>query len=92
MLGEELTLHIRDTFKTLFTSTLSHHRSRASLGQHHSQNNAFLQHYQWLYSIPQPEEIARSMFSLPSLKAPGLGGYNAVFFQKSWHIVGPRYF
>ena len=36
MSGEELKLHIWDAFKMLFISTLSHHRSRASLGQHHS--------------------------------------------------------
>ena len=87
--GEELTLHIRDAFKTMFTSTSSPHRSRSFLGQHHCQNSHFLVHQQWLTSIPQLEEIARNMFSLPHLMAPGQDGYHAVFFQKSWHIIGP---
>jgi len=42
-----------------------------------------------LSSIPQPVEILRNILSLPPLKAPGTGGYHALFFQNNWYILGP---
>ena len=89
MSGEALSLHISDAFKMLFTSTSSHNRSKALLGQQHSQNSPLLEHYQWLSSIPQPKEISRNILSLPPLKGPGLDGYHAIFFKRNWHIIDP---
>ena len=32
-------------------------------------------------------EIKEAFFSLPSNKAPGSDGFNALFFKWSWHII-----
>jgi len=43
--GDALTAHIIDAFKILFTATSSQTRSKASLGEKHSQNRPYLEHY-----------------------------------------------
>lgn len=81
--GEALTTHILASFKKLFMGTLVHMCLDARLGQQYSPNSPFLEHSQWLSSIPQSKEISWSIFSLPPLKAPGPNGYHAIFFQKN---------
>lgn len=34
------------------------------------------------------EEIKDAIFSMSALKAPGLDGFHAIFFQSQWDIVG----
>ncbi|KAA3469841.1 reverse transcriptase [Gossypium australe] len=35
------------------------------------------------------EDICNAVKTMPSLKAPGVDGFVATFFQRYWHIVGP---
>lgn len=35
------------------------------------------------------EDIKQAMFSIGGLKAPGIDGYPAIFFQRNWNQVGP---
>ncbi|KAA3468713.1 reverse transcriptase [Gossypium australe] len=35
------------------------------------------------------EDICNAVKSMPPLKAPGVDGFVATFFQRYWHIVGP---
>ncbi|CAL9238076.1 unnamed protein product, partial [Arabidopsis halleri] len=42
-----------------------------------------------LTSIPTPEEVTSTVFSLPRNKAPGPDGFTVDFFINSWSVVGP---
>ena len=52
-------------------------------------NSPFFENAQSLISIPQPDEIYRTLRVLPPLKAPGSDGYHALFFQSNWPNLGP---
>ncbi|KAH9752901.1 putative ribonuclease H protein [Citrus sinensis] len=36
----------------------------------------------------EDEEIKNVIFSMKALKAPGIGGLHALFYQTQWHVVG----
>lgn len=36
----------------------------------------------------QEFEVKDALFSMDPYKAPGIDGFNPMFFQKFWHIVG----
>ena len=37
------------------------------------------------------EEIKRAIFSMKPLKAPGIDGLQAIFYQSQWHTIGPSF-
>ena len=41
-----------------------------------------------LVTLPSPDEIKASLWSLKPFKAPGPDGLHPGFFQRCWHIVG----
>lgn len=43
---------------------------------------------QSLRLLVEDNEIRQSIFSMKPLKAPGVDGYPAVFYQSQWHLVG----
>ena len=75
LIGEPLLQHINAAFKKLFQATFAHLRP-------------FLENAQSLTQIPRLEEIFRNLKDLPPLKAPGLDGYHALFFQTNWTNLG----
>ncbi|XP_061340525.1 uncharacterized protein LOC133287003 [Gastrolobium bilobum] len=38
------------------------------------------------------EEVKRAFFQMPALKAPGVNGYPALFFQRNWEILQEQVF
>ncbi|KAL4278536.1 hypothetical protein GQ457_03G025960 [Hibiscus cannabinus] len=46
------------------------------------------EHNQNLLAHFQPDEIHAAVFGMPPMKASGMDGYHALFFQKYWHVVG----
>ena len=89
VLGESLITHIIAAFMLMFTSASPHTAPQFPMVRQYHRNNPLLEHYQWLSSIPLPEEISRTILSLPPLKVPVLDGYHAIFFQRNWNILGP---
>ena len=73
----------------LFTSASPHTAPQFPMVRYYCRDNPLLEHYQWLSSIPLPEEISRTVLSLPPLKSSGSDGYHAIFFQRNWNILGP---
>ena len=45
---------------------------------------------QTLSNIPFPGEIYKALRDLPSLKAPGLDGFHALFFSEKLAHIGPE--
>ena len=86
--GEPLLHHINDAFKKIFQATSAHIRPSSRSERQCSQTSPFLENAQSLTQIPQPKEIFRNLKDLPPLKAPGLDGYHALFFQTNWTNLG----
>ncbi|KAL4383428.1 hypothetical protein GQ457_15G011540 [Hibiscus cannabinus] len=42
-----------------------------------------------LDSVPSPAEIRAALMDMAPLKAPGIDGLHAEFYQRNWDIVGP---
>ncbi|KAG4162342.1 hypothetical protein ERO13_D01G110580v2, partial [Gossypium hirsutum] len=42
-----------------------------------------------LISVASDEKVHRAVFSMDPLKAPGMDGFQASFFQTQWKIVRP---
>ena len=88
--GESLTHHIHTTFKKLFqASTQIRYASSRTEGPI-CPNSLFLSQTPSLIRIPQPKEIFQTLRRLPPLKASGLDGYHALFFQTNWASLGPN--
>ncbi|KAK8491237.1 hypothetical protein V6N11_020159 [Hibiscus sabdariffa] len=46
----------------------------------------FLSH---LDPVPSPDKIRAALMDMVPIKAPGIDGLHAEFFQRNWDIVGP---
>ena len=86
--GEPLTQHIHNTFKTLFQASSSYCRTTPGNERSYCPNSPFHTHTQLLTRMPQPDEILQTLQALPPLKAPGLDGFHALFFQSNWSSLG----
>ena len=86
---EPLTQHIHSAFKKLFQATSLHLCPPSKTDRQICPNSPFFHQAQELARIPQPDEIFRTLQEFPPLKAPGLDGYHALFFQKNWSSLGP---
>ena len=86
---EPLTQHIHSAFKKLFQATSLHLCPPSKTDRQFCLNSPFFHQAQELARIPQPDEIFRTLQELPPLKAPGLDGYHALFFQTNWSSLGP---
>ena len=53
-----------------------------------SHSSPFLTYAHSLAGVPPPAKILRNLRNLPPLKAPGLDGYHALFFQHNWSSLG----
>ena len=86
--GEPLTQHIHTAFKKLFQATSLNLCPSSRTKRQFYPNSLFLNQAQALTSIPQLEEILRTLRELPPLKALGPNGYHALFFQTNWSSLG----
>ena len=86
--GDPLLAHINDTFPKLFQATSEYHRHSLCSAPRVCLASPFLEHSQMLSTIPLPDEILKALKHLPSLKAPGLDGFHALFLQTNWHVLG----
>ena len=86
--NEHLTQHIHTAFKKLFQATSLHLCPPSRTDRQLCPNSPFFHQAQDLARIPQPNEIFRTLQDLPSLKALGLDGYHALFFQTNWSSLG----
>lgn len=44
--------------------------------------------WQFLMSPINDDEIKQTVFNMKLLKAPGVDGFPAIFYQSQWHVVG----
>ena len=86
--GDPLLAHINDTFHKLFQATSEYRRHSLCSAPRVCLASPFLEHSQMLSTIPHPDEILKALKHLPSLKAPRLDGFHALFFQTNWHVLG----
>ena len=86
--GDLLLAHLNDAFNKLFQATFEYRRPSLCSVPLVWLSSLFLEHTQTLSTIPLPDEIYKALRHLPSLKAPGLDGFHALFFQTNWHVLG----
>ena len=84
LMGEPLIQHITHAFSRLFQAMSPHLCPSSRTMAQCCPNSPFFENAQSLTSIPQPDEIYRTFRALPPLKALGLDGYHALFFQSNW--------
>ena len=86
--GKPLIQHITHAFSRLFQAMSPHLHPLSRTMEQCCLNSPFFKHAQPLTRIPQPDEIYRALRDLPPLKALGLDGYHALFFQSNWPSLG----
>ena len=87
--GKPLSQYINNASKKLFQAMSPHLRPTSRNTMQCSHCSPFLIHAHSLADVPPLAEILRNLRKLPPLKAPGLDGYHALFFQHNWSNLGP---
>ncbi|KAL4284712.1 hypothetical protein GQ457_16G010240 [Hibiscus cannabinus] len=73
-------------YKSLFSMDVAYHGPLPNFNLFSTIDSTVLS---ILESVPSSEEIHEALRDMAPLKAPGLDGLHAEFFQKYWDIVGP---
>lgn len=80
-----LQMHVRDFFVDLYKMD---YLTNGSLNSSHSFPTIDVCDMNSLLAIATDDEIRKVVFSMVPLKAPGVDGFQASFFQTHWDIVG----
>ncbi|KAL4291241.1 hypothetical protein GQ457_14G017610 [Hibiscus cannabinus] len=74
-----------DYYKDLFSSI----GSTTSGYLHHGYFMQCTAKMRWVFTTPiSDEEVSKTVFEMGPLRAPGVDGFNALFYQRNWSIVG----
>lgn len=77
--------HVIDFFSSLYINTDACFVSYPYRGYFRSIDEST---WQFLMSPINDDEIKQTIFNMKLLKAPGVNGFLAIFYQSQWHVVG----
>ncbi|XP_039054285.1 uncharacterized protein LOC120196582 [Hibiscus syriacus] len=79
--------HVKDFCEKLFTSDPL---IKLSLDNSMLYPTLNWDQWNWLDKPFENNEIKEALFSMGTLKAPGVDGFHAIFFQNNWDVVGEK--
>ena len=86
--NEVIKQHATTFFSALYTSEIVVFRPYLIRGCFPNLN---VSSTQGLTAPIEDDEIQQTIFSMKPLKAPGVDGLHAIFYQSQWHIIGPSF-